>query len=513
MLAQELQGYDPQISRYLVEGFSEGFKLGIVGEIKTNVPKNHKSAEENPNQVYLKLAKESLKGRIAGPFRSPPFDNLVCSPLGLVPKSDGKFRLIHDLSHPKGNSVNSLIPPENSVVSYDGVDKVIKLVKKFGRNAKLAKCDIEDAFRIVCIHPSDYHLLGFTWNQLFYYDRCLPMGASSSCQIFETLSCALQFIMETKYNAAGMSHILDDFLFVGPPFSDRCGHDLQTFLALASRVGIPMKKEKTVLPTTCLTIYGIEVDSHLMLCRLPQDKIEKISLALSETYKRKRITLRELQSLIGLLNFACLVVCPGRTFLRRLIDLTMGVVNPRHYIKLTKEARADLNAWKLFIESFNGCSMFLPDDWVSSDHLSLYSDASGSIGFASVFGTLYFAEKWPASMIQFDITVKELFPITLSLEMWGHLMQNSKVLFLCDNESVTYIINKQSSRDKVLMRLVRRLVVAALKYNILIRARHIAGKSNLLADHLSRFQFQKARMLAPDLAPHPTVIPEDLFKI
>jgi hypothetical protein len=55
----------------------------------------------------------------------------------------------------------------------------------------------------------------FTEFHYFYFDRCLPMGASSSCQIFEKFSCAIQWIMQTKYHAAGMSHIIDDFLFVG----------------------------------------------------------------------------------------------------------------------------------------------------------------------------------------------------------------------------------------------------------------------------------------------------------
>ena len=80
---------------------------------------------------------------MAGPFKNIPFDNFICSPLGLVPKSlPGKFRLIHDLSYPKGNSVNLLIPPENSQVKYDDIDVVVKLVKYFGRNAKMSKCDI-----------------------------------------------------------------------------------------------------------------------------------------------------------------------------------------------------------------------------------------------------------------------------------------------------------------------------------------------------------------------------------
>jgi hypothetical protein len=109
---------------------------------------------------------------------------------------------------------------------------------------------VEDAFRNIDIHPSDYHLLGFTWNGFYYYDKSLPMGASSSCQIFENYSCALQWIMETKYQVAGMSHILDDFLFVGPPKSDKCQQDLDKFLTLCSILEVPIKAEKN-----CSTYY------------------------------------------------------------------------------------------------------------------------------------------------------------------------------------------------------------------------------------------------------------------
>lgn len=62
----------------------------------------------------------------------------------------------------------------------------------------MAKTDIEVAFRIIPICPFDYHLLGFSWQGQFYFDKCLPMGASSSCQIFEKFSVALQWIMQSK---------------------------------------------------------------------------------------------------------------------------------------------------------------------------------------------------------------------------------------------------------------------------------------------------------------------------
>ena len=45
---------------------------------------------------------------------------------------------------------------------------------------------------------------------------------------------------------------------------------------------------------------------------------------------KSKFTLRDLQSLVGLLNFATAVVLPGRAFLRRLFDLTRGIQEPHH---------------------------------------------------------------------------------------------------------------------------------------------------------------------------------------
>ena len=79
----------------------------------------------------------------------------VCSPLGLVPKSDGKFRLIHDLSFPKDDSINLGIPMEYSAISYGSIDNVVQLVKLYGQSCQMAKTDVENAFRIILIQKSD----------------------------------------------------------------------------------------------------------------------------------------------------------------------------------------------------------------------------------------------------------------------------------------------------------------------------------------------------------------------
>ena len=75
----------------------------------------------------------------------------------------------------------------------------------------------------------------------------------------------------------------------------------------------------------------------------------------------------------------------------------------------------------------------------------LFTDASGSIGFAGILGKEWFALLWDSvpGSDQFQIFIKELFPIVLALEIWGKSFENKEihVLFLSDNAAVVHMIN------------------------------------------------------------------------
>ena len=104
--------------------------------------------------------------------------------------------------------------------------------------------------------------------------------------------------------------------------------------------------EKTVGPQNVLSFAGTELDTLSMEARLPADKIEKCKLLISSFLRRKKVTLRQIQSLTSVLNFACSVVVPGTAFLRRLIDLTKGVESAHYFVRLTKWVKADLSTWQ-----------------------------------------------------------------------------------------------------------------------------------------------------------------------
>ena len=119
VLACEIQGYNHSLASYLVDGFTFGFKLGCIGEPSLSIHRNHNSVFNHKAVVQAKLRKEMNLGRISNPSSIIPFQNFVCSPLGLVPKkTPGEFRIIHDLSFPKDCSVTSFIPEINSTIQY-----------------------------------------------------------------------------------------------------------------------------------------------------------------------------------------------------------------------------------------------------------------------------------------------------------------------------------------------------------------------------------------------------------
>lgn len=110
-----------------------------------------------------------------------------------------------------------------------------------------------------------------------------------------------------------------------------------------------MAPYKMAGPSPVLTSAGIELDCLEMEARLPKENVEKTLNTIRCLLPRKRVQLKELQSLVGLLNFACSAITSGRVLSRRLINLTVGVKRAHHRIQLTLEMKKDLRIWQTFL--------------------------------------------------------------------------------------------------------------------------------------------------------------------
>ena len=354
------------------------------------------------------------------------------------------------------------------------------------------------------------------WNGHYYFDKVLPFGLRSAPFLFNQLSDAIEWILLNNCSISFACHILDDFLIIEPPaptipYESPCQASLSSMILTFKNLNIPISAAKTEGPCQIIQFMGIILDSQKMEARLPEDKIERIRTALRTFQSKRSTTLQELQSLIGTLNFACKVIPPGRPFLQRIIELTRGVKKPHHHIKLTTGFYKDIQMWAVFIEQWNGVGLFLSSLWDTSDTLSLFTDASGSVGYGGFLQHRWFQGKWlPHQQLGqpgISILWQELFAINIACHLWGSQWTSKRIKFYCDNQGVVEVINSRKSKIPRVMDLVRDLTLCTLKYNFYFRAVHVPGKNNNIADSLSRFQMERFRQLAPQSNVSPDPIP------
>lgn len=505
---------DQEFARFIISGITYGFHIGF--DYKTRLRpsgSNLLSVMNNPQTVQRYLEEELREGRMVGPLGQEEAQLVHVSPIGIIPKSHkpGKWRLIHDLSSPNGASINDGISPEWSSLAYVSLEQVVQDVVAVGPGALLAKLDIRSAYRIVPVHNEDRILLGLNWEGGVYVDCAFPFGLRSAPKIFNALADAIQWIALQK-RVSRLYHYLDDFICVGPPDSDVCGKDLATVVSTCEALGVPIAEEKLEGPSEILTFLGIELDTRRMQMRLPQEKLDRLVTTIEQWWGRKAAKKKELQSLAGVLQHACTVVRPGRCFLRRIFQTMSLATRQDHWIRLNVAFRSDLAWWRAFLREWNGMSLL----WVySQSHpdVRVISDASGSWGCGARYGTKWLQVRWPVGMEGEAIHVKELIPIVLAAVVWGKEWKGLVVQFVSDNEPVVKVLASGYALDPGLMQLLRCLFFVAARFEFWFAAIHIEGKSNTVADAISRGDMGRCRALMPNLQVSPSVVPQVFLEL
>ena len=523
--------YDIHKTNFLVQGFKHGFNLQYTGnrEISRKAP-NLRFMVGDKLDLWTKVMNEVKLGRCAGPFAKPPFEFFIQSPVGLVPKDNGtKTRLIFHLSYPKGQniSVNSNTPEHLCKVKYPDFDDAIRRCLEEGEFCYMAKSDLISAFRILPVRPQDWCLLVMKAQSpidgLWYYfvDKCLPFGHALSCALFQRVSDAISHLTKYKTKKENINY-LDDFFFVDVT-KWFCNQQVHHFIEICTQIAFPVALDKTYWATTSLTFLGLLINALGRYVSIPVDKIEKIGQIILNLLNRdsRKVELRELQIVCGHLNFICRCVIPGRAFTRRLYMATSGLLKPHHHTRLTVSLRNDLFMWLKFLSNPNiFCRPFLDfTKLITANEISLYTDASrnANLGAGGICERSWFLVRWDYHFIidnQPSIEFLELFAVVVAVKLWIKRYQNSRILLFCDNMSVVYMINKNTSNCEKCLKLIRILVLEAMLQNVRVFAKHVSTKDNKFADLLSRmrvptfFRLGKGRF-----NPNPEKIPEDLWPL
>ena len=495
---------DHHFAKALPAILRKGAKIGYRGPKLTHRSTNHHSALAAPEILSSDLEKQLHHDRLVqiDPTTEAPF---VCSPLGLVPKHDGGWRRIHDLSFPPSNSVNDGIPQEWGSLEYTTFDEAVDALLQQGPGAILVKRDLKDAFRHIPVATSDQWLLGFQCDGSYWMERYLPFGLRTSPFLFDLFARALNWIMIAVLGWSFVLHYLDDFFAILPPQANAEAY-CHDFDAVCSQLGLIINHSKDIMGTKA-DFLGIELDSILMQGRLPPDKLARARNMVNDLLNRRVISRHELESAVGFLSFAAKIVIPGRAFLRRLFN---AIRRPVAMIRITKHMKADLLWWKNFLKDWNGVSLLRHVADRQTKHI--WTDASGKFGLGGyILGqpdeAIYdvFSTRVATRHIRKDIQFKEMQAVNYALHLWLDQLRGTRVVLYCDNEACVHGLSKLSIRG-LAMGPLRQIATTIAECDILLCPTWIPTHANQLADDLSRFRYRKITNIYPQLR-HLTIPP------
>jgi hypothetical protein len=515
----------------ILDGLQHGVRIGYEGprdnrpatpRADRNHVDEHSSDPAHVKFVSQEMEKEVALGRRAGPFTLPPFPNLIVSPLGVATKKhETKLRLVHDYSYPKtgkacSTSVNFHIPEKMRATILSSFDDAIDILAEVQSlsaaslhenpdfSPQLLKIDVKAAYRLIPIHPDDYHLLGMYWGGAYYVDLVAPFGLGSACQLWELIATALEWIFVQHLHITRIVHYVDDYLVICESLS--LAHQRRAdILAMCATLGVTISLEKLEGPTQVLKFLGIGIDVSKWVVFLDPARVTQVQFELDGFAKASHVSIHDLQCIAGLLNFCCKVIRQGRSFLRRIINyiayLTKKVRSVLQPYPIANSVLLDIQWWQKHLPTFNYTTSIIPAAFPArklGDPLYICTDACTN-GFGAICGRHWLHGTWShrheldsrtndsSERAKRDsMPFKEMLAIVIATATWGHLFRNQNITFLCDCEPVVFALNWGDSKRKNLMALIRLFASLAIQHQFSYQISHIDGVKNVFADALSR---------------------------
>ena len=350
------------------------------------------------------------------------------------------------------------------------------------QNDWVASIDLKDAYFHIPVAKKHQKYLRFTHRGAVYQYVALPFGLSTAPMIF-TLVMREVRIMLHKINVE-IHMYLDDWLLRAKSQA-LLQRNLNVTLDLCEQLGLEVNVAKSeLIPTQKFTFLGYRYNTNSGMVYPPQTRVEDLITLVSQVQKQ-RPTVRKMMSLLGLMSSAEKVIPWGILHMRELQADLHGQwrrgESLESQIVLTPPSRADLQWWKEDSNLVAGLPLHPP-----TPQIELFTDSSTE-GWGAHIESKTGSGLWSQEEKFLHINVLEMRAAHLAIRYFSQSLRNKIVLLASDNTSVVWYLKKQGgtkSRDLFLE--AKHLFSTVMELGIILQARHVAGRLNVLADQLSR---------------------------
>jgi len=514
---------DSQLKRAYraIEGIRSGMSTHQVKDLPGVVVKNTDNTITYGKEISDAVAHWVKSGFASGPFNSPPLDRFRVNCLMAIPQ-EGKVRPVLNVSAPKGRSLNDnadLAAIEK--IKMSSAREFGYLLVKCGKNAKMSKSDVCDAYKLIPVPLEELRNQGFVWGGKYFVENSQIFGANSAPSNFDQVNgtIVLLAILESDINKDLVLKHLDDVLCAAPGKSDSCERFTKQFKETCQKLNVKLqpvcpKNEKAFENADYGKVLGTWFFTKELEWKMAEDKKNKCLRSIKTALESDGTDLLEIQSLIGNLNNVSLM-CPFLKAFRWPINrcLSECLDNPEEKCQLSDQAKLDLRVWvrmltmdiKLPIprEPCEGppvhYKLFASDAAGRADDALYQGQGVASVGF-NEDGHIILAvrKEWSKDMIsnQVDVEGKRFGNKTAFLEMVGILipmlmlhksLRRQHVVFKVDNIACVHGWKNRNMKEDVYSSIViRTIFLVAMKLETCLHVIHVPRKSDWEGDMVDR---------------------------
>lgn len=414
-----------------------------------------------------------------------PEESVVVSPVGMVPKANGKLRTINHLSWPRRRpshpSVNDGIPIEDVSMSYGNLDGLFDAVRLADGPVELWKADLADAFYHIVVAEADSRLLAFELDGKTYRDTTLNFGGRSSPYLFNLLAEALHWVCEAC--GLALDHYLDDSFGLVPRGSGAA--TLDAYGAICTHLGVTVSPTKC-LHGTALEILGIWVDSEARLAWISDDRKAALRTELDALLGSATAGPAALQALAGTLNFVARVCPAGRAFMRRIYDAATTAAAAWRPVPMSGPLRDELRWWRATLDRWDGTRLLR-----HTPSIEVWTDAATSGGLGAHLGPreaclAAWSRPTPTQHSGKDILFLECLALLEAVRGWAAALSGHKVVCKLDNMALVAVIRSGRCDQRATQTLVREIFAVAIERHFDLSPDWVPSEVNDVADALSR---------------------------
>ena len=278
------------------------------------------------------------------------------------------------------------------------------------------------------------------------------MGMRTAPYIAQRVSNALAFI-HTQLGYFLLNYV-DDFIGAEEKESIWQAYDFLT--RLLRDLAVDTSPDKIVPPTTRLEFLGITFDTDSMTMEIPEDKVKEVIQETQQWLIKTTATRKEVESIIGKLQFMAKCVKPGRIFISRLINWLRGMDRNTSYT-IPLGARKDIAWWGRFLPSYNGVSLIWLVREPTVDSVIATDTCLKGFGGTLSKGRKYFRGKFPQKWQGQNIALLELLAVMAALKLWSTQVTGLYFWIHVDNEAVATILNTGACRDEKMQDILREI--------------------------------------------------------